>query len=78
MRDSYNLMRSDGLIIIAIAWVGFWLLLSVLVRRARGKYIFLPTFADLQFSKKEQRVVPLRRGGPSSAARRIACSLALD
>lgn len=52
MRDLYDFMRSGGFVIIAFVWVGFWLLLSVLVRRARGKYILLPTFADLQFSEK--------------------------
>jgi hypothetical protein len=50
--DIANFLRSDIFVALVCAWIGFWLLVSLLVRRAKGKPIFAPEAEGLLFSEK--------------------------
>jgi hypothetical protein len=52
VHDIAEFLHSDIFVAFASAWVGFWLLLSLLVRHAKGKPILTPTSEGLLFSEK--------------------------
>jgi hypothetical protein len=52
MRELSGYLQPNFLFAIAGAWVAFWLLLSLLVRHARGEHVFAQTPEELQFSEK--------------------------